>query len=118
MNSKDLDNVLQITELVAKIGIPMIQSILKTVSEKSPTIEQIHKLRRTIKDPESYFELDGAIKPIGTDFDLEEFGNAGLEKKEAVAEAVAELLKDPRMGVIPSADPVSTETLTGDEDTD
>jgi len=62
MDSKDLDNVLMITELVAKIGIPLIMDVIKTMQEKSPTINDIHKLRLTIKDPESYFESDGSIK--------------------------------------------------------
>jgi len=87
MNSQDLDNVLMITDLVAKIGIPMIQGILQTVAEKSPSIAEIHKLRRTIKDPESYFEDDGALKPI---IDMESFANEGLE------------LDTSKLGVIPS----------------
>jgi hypothetical protein len=62
MNSKDLETVLVVTELVAKVGMPMIDSILKAISEKSPTIDQIYKLRKTIKDPETYFEEDGSIK--------------------------------------------------------
>jgi len=61
MNSGDIENVLQITDLVAKIGIPMIQSILETISKKSPSIAEIHKLRETIKDPESFFDDDGTI---------------------------------------------------------
>jgi hypothetical protein len=64
MNSKDLETVLVVTELVAKVGMPMIDSILKAISEKSPTIDQIYKLRKTIKDPETYFEEDGSIKKI------------------------------------------------------
>ena len=90
MNNKDLENVLQITELVTKIGIPMIQSILNTVAEKSPSIAEIYKLRQAIKDPESYFE-SGDMKP---NIDLEAFANDGLE------------LDTSKLGVIPSADPV------------
>jgi len=62
MTSKDLETVLVVTELVAKVGVPMISSILKTISEKSPTIDQIYKLRQTIKDPDTYFDEDGSIK--------------------------------------------------------
>ena len=62
IQSKDLETVLAVTEIVAKVGIPMVTSILKTISEKSPTVDQIHKLRETIKDPEEYFEEDGSIK--------------------------------------------------------
>ena len=67
MTSKDLETVLVVTELVAKVGVPMISSILKTIGEKSPTIEQIYKLRQTIKDPETYFEEDGSIKKESID---------------------------------------------------
>ena len=102
MNSKDLENVLQITDLVAKIGIPMIQGILKTVSEKSPSIAEIHKLRRTIKDPESYFENDGTVRHIGADFDMEAFGNAGLTPDKE--KEIEKLLNDPAMGVIVNED--------------
>jgi len=62
MDSKDIDNILMITELVAKIGIPLIMDVIKTMQEKSPTVSDIHRLRLTIKDPESYFEKDGSIK--------------------------------------------------------
>ncbi len=62
MDSRDLENVILITELVAKIGIPMIQSIVATIGEKSPTISEIHKLRTTIKDPEDYFVDPNLIK--------------------------------------------------------
>jgi len=62
IKSKDLETILTVTELVAKVGVPMISDILKAISEKSPTIDQIHKLRETIKDPEEYFEEDGSIK--------------------------------------------------------
>jgi len=36
--------------------------VIKTMQEKSPTVSDIHRLRLTIKDPESYFEKDGSIK--------------------------------------------------------
>jgi len=62
IKSEDLETVLAVTELVAKVGVPMISSILHTIKEKSPTIDQIHKLRKTIKDPEMYFNEEGSIK--------------------------------------------------------
>jgi len=59
---KDLENVILLTDLIARIGIPMVQSIITAIEEKSPTISDIHKLRLSIKDPEDYFTDPNLIK--------------------------------------------------------
>lgn len=62
MDSRDIENILSVTDMVARFGIPMVLGIINTIKDKSPTISEIHKLRMSIKDPEEYFNDDGSIK--------------------------------------------------------
>lgn len=64
MNSKDIENVLLITDMVLRYGIPMVLNVINTIQERSPNIAEIHKLRLSIRDPEEYFNDDGSVKPI------------------------------------------------------
>lgn len=61
MDSKDIENVLSITEMVMRFGIPLVIDVVKTIQEKSPTIADIHNLKLSLRDPESYF--GGAKEP-------------------------------------------------------
>ncbi len=72
MKYKDVENVLMITDLVARFGIPMIEGVISTIRSNSPTIKDIYKLRKSIKNPESYFENDGTLKPLTIIEDFDE----------------------------------------------
>ena len=56
VTEQNIKTVLEITEMIAKYGIPLISSVMATIKTSSPSIEEIHRLKKTIKNPEDYFK--------------------------------------------------------------